>query len=513
MDQEKKILNTPSTLKFDFSSSPTMASFINDKAFIRGVMGPVGSGKSYGCCAEIFRMALAQKPSPRDGIKYSRFAIVRNTHPMLRTTTLKTWLELLPEHYWGNVKYSPPITHHIKLPAREGAAGVDMEVIFLALDDPKDTRKLLSLELTGAWINEAMELPVQIIECLSHRVGRYPTQSDGGPSQYGIILDTNSMDDDHWYYRYAEKEKPKGKFSWKFFRQPPGILEIPHSQVPQDMPEAQGYYFAAGRWWKTNPKAENLKNLPDGYYEQLTAGKQLDWIKCYAQADYTFVKEGKSVWHEFEPQSMIAELEPDPKYPVQVGLDFGLTPAAVFCQKVKDGRWHILHELVTFDIGLNRFVSMLKSEMEMYFPGYKFNVWGDPAGNQRDQIYETTAFQHLNANGILARPTITNEFKTRREAGAIPMTRLINGKPGLLVNKSCKQLIKALNGGYHFQRVMKGSGTEVYKDSPVKNNHSHIGDAFGYALLGGGEHTQMVRRAGNFNSQTNAKVLDFDVFS
>ena len=61
---------------------------------------------------------LSRKPSPRDGIKYTRFAIVRNTNPMLRTTTLKTWLELMPEHVWGPVKYSPPITHHIKLPPR-----------------------------------------------------------------------------------------------------------------------------------------------------------------------------------------------------------------------------------------------------------------------------------------------------------------------------------------------------------------------------------------------------------
>ena len=145
MDQETK------GLKLDFSSAPTVAGFFNSDAFVRGLMGPVGSGKSYACCAEIFRRAVQQRPSPRDGIKYSRFAIVRNTHPMLRTTTLKTWLELLPEAMWGPVKYAPPITHHIKLPPRDGAAGIDMEVIFLALDDPKDVRKVLSLELTGAW--------------------------------------------------------------------------------------------------------------------------------------------------------------------------------------------------------------------------------------------------------------------------------------------------------------------------------------------------------------------------
>ena len=80
----------PSVTKLDFSRSPVVADFMQSKGFVRGIMGPVGSGKSYACCAELWRRAIQQKPSPRDGIKHSRFAIVRNTHPMLRTTTLKT---------------------------------------------------------------------------------------------------------------------------------------------------------------------------------------------------------------------------------------------------------------------------------------------------------------------------------------------------------------------------------------------------------------------------------------
>ena len=103
----------PSGLKLDFSGSPVVAKFLKSNSFVRGIMGPVGSGKSYACCAEIFRRAVMQKPSPRDGIRYSRFVIVRNSYPMLRTTTLKTWMELLPEHIWGHVRHAPPITHHL----------------------------------------------------------------------------------------------------------------------------------------------------------------------------------------------------------------------------------------------------------------------------------------------------------------------------------------------------------------------------------------------------------------
>ena len=162
------------SLNLDFSKSRTVWDFLRDDSFVRGIMGPVGSGKSYACAAEIMLRAVKQKPSPRDGIRRSRFAVVRNSYPMLRTTTLKTWMEIFPEHIWGRAHWSPPITHHIKLPSRDNAAGVDCEVIFLALDQPKDVRKLLSLELTGAWINEARELPKAIIDGLTHRVGRFP---------------------------------------------------------------------------------------------------------------------------------------------------------------------------------------------------------------------------------------------------------------------------------------------------------------------------------------------------
>ena len=499
--------------KFDFSSSPTIAKFLQDNSFVRGLMGPVGSGKSYACCTEILKRAIQQKPSPRDGIKYTRFAIVRNTHPMLRTTTLKTWLEVAPEHLYGPVKYAPPITHHIKMPSRDGAAGIDCEIIFLALDDAKDVRKLLSLELTGAWVNEARELPVAVIHGLSHRVGRYPSKNDGGPSWRGVILDTNPMDDDHWYYRLAEKETPSGKFAWKFFRQPGGVLEIEPSNIPEDMPEAQGFTFQSGKWWQTNPKAENLNNLVDGYYDQLLGGKNGDWIKCYAQGEYTYVQEGKPVWSEYNDNLMVDDLEADPTIPVNIGLDFGLTPAAVFAQKLRNGRWNVLHELVTFDMGLNRFVTALKTAIEQHFPKFEVMVWGDPAGMQRDQIFESTAFDHLKQHGILARPTHTNDFRTRREAMAIPMGRLIEGKPGFMINRSCVRLRKALAGGYHFKRIQIGSASERFRDTPNKNEHSHVGDAAAYLFLGGGEHKGMVRRPQAQLGAQQAKVMDFDVFS
>ena len=495
-------------LKLDFSKSPTVWKFLNDDSFVRGMVGPVGSGKSYACCAEIFKRAIQQKPSKRDGIKYSRFVIVRNSYPMLKTTTLKTWLELFPEHIYGAVRHSPPITHHIKLPSREGAAGIDLEVIFLALDQPKDVRKLLSLEVTGGWINEARELPKSIVDGLTHRVGRYPVKEDGGPTWRGVILDTNPCDDDHWIYRLSEKEPPKGKFAWKFFRQPPGVFEA--KDVPDEMPEAQGYVFAAGKWWKTNDKAENLNNLPVGYYEQLLGGKNLDWIRCYAEGKFTYVQEGKPVWSEYDDASMVDDCQVLDGEPIQIGLDFGLTPAAVFAQRTPKGVWNVLHELVTFDMGLERFCTLLKEDINRFFPKHELSIWGDPAGMQRDQIFENTSFDHLkNVHGLFAKPTATNDFRTRREALAMPMSRLIDNKPGFRVDRKCVRLRKSLSGGYHFKRVAIGAGQERFRDTPNKNEHSHIGDAAGYCLLGGGEHRRMTKGNRQQLKPLVAKI-DFD---
>ena len=60
-------------------------------------------------------------------------------------------------------------------------------------------------------------------------------------------------------------------------------------------------------------------------------------------------------------------------------------------------------------------------------------------------------------------PCATNNFKARREALALPMTRLIEGKPGFRVDRKCVRVRKALAGGYHFKRIAVGAGHERFQ--------------------------------------------------
>ena len=85
--------NSPRTYDFSYKpGGPVLKEFLKDDSFVRGVRGPVGSGKSVSCCIEIMRRACQQEPD-KSGVRRSRWGVVRNTNPQLRTTTIKTWLD------------------------------------------------------------------------------------------------------------------------------------------------------------------------------------------------------------------------------------------------------------------------------------------------------------------------------------------------------------------------------------------------------------------------------------
>ena len=114
----------------------TLKAFLKGNDFFRGLRGPVGSGKSVACCIEILRRSLLQKKNAQ-GKRKSRWAVIRNTNPQLKTTTIKTWLDWFPENEWGTFQWSVPYTHRITV------GELDLEVIFLALDRPEDVKKLI----------------------------------------------------------------------------------------------------------------------------------------------------------------------------------------------------------------------------------------------------------------------------------------------------------------------------------------------------------------------------------
>jgi hypothetical protein len=489
----------------DFKYKPdgqVLKDFMKDDTFFRGIRGPVGSGKSVGCCIEVFRRALGQAKGP-DGIRKSRWAIIRNTNPQLRTTTIKTWLDWFPEDDWGKFTWSVPYTHHIK------KGDIDLEIIFLALDRPEDVKKLLSLELTGIWINEARELPKSIIDACTMRVGRFPSMRDGGATWTGVIADTNAPEEDHWWPIMAgevpipdhiPREQAKMLVTpdnWRFYTQPAGMEE-----VRNDEGELEDYV--------PNKSAENQANMMKSYYPNLIQGKTKSWIDVYVMNRLGHIQDGKPVYPMFAPDVHVAkeEIPIAAGVPVYVGVDFGLTPAAVFGQKVR-GRWLLHSEIVAIDMGIVRFAEVMRNELATRFAAAgEVIIYGDPAGDFRAQTDESTPFHILRGAGLRAFPTHSNSVDLRLEAVSSQLTKMVEGKPALLIDRRCPTLIKGFESGYAYKR-MEVSG-ERYADKPDKNMFSHVHDAAQYLFLGAGEGRALM------NSQKPAQPTvaqsDFNVF-
>jgi hypothetical protein len=260
--------------------------------------------------------------------------------------------------------------------------------------------------------------------------------------------------------------------------------------------------------------AENIPNLRHGYYVFTSAGKSLDWRKVYVDGEYGFVQDGKPMFPEYVDGLHCKEFELDPALPVHIGLDFGLTPAAIFGQRTRWGSWRWRHELVTTDMGGTRFARLLGGFIREHYPPDKWtigSITGDPAGRERGHdADESTMFDILKKENIFARPAYTNDPTVRRDAVANCLTRLDAGEPGLLIHPECRVARKGMAGKYCLRRVQV-VGHEKYMDKPEKNEFSHVCEAGEYVMLGGGEGRSVVRSA-------TAKVIareaisDYSVF-
>lgn len=408
----------------------------------------------------------ALQQAPYNGTRYTRWAVLRNTYPELKSTTIKTWQDWFPESV-APFKWDTPITSHLKIADIGDGTALDMEVMFMAMDRPEDVGKLKSLELTGAWGNEASELDKAVIDMLTQRVGRYPAARRGGPTWTGVLMDTNSPDDDSWWYKLAEESNLQG---WKFFAQP-GALYL-------DLADGQ---------YKPNPLAENIQNIPGGYqyYLNMLAGKSDDWIKVFVLNEYGSTMSGKPVYPEWKESFHLAKgpLQPIMGAPLILGWDFGLTPACAVFQMTPKGQMIMLREYVSEGMGIRQFANdVVRPALFNEFPRFKIESVGDPAGTQRAQTDEKTCMQELFEAGFPTEPAPTNEFVARREAVAFWLTRNVGGEPAFLVDPSCKQTRKGFNGGYNYVRMNVSGGTR-YKDRPDKNQFSHIHDAIQYAAL------------------------------
>lgn len=465
-----------------YNPTSTLTRFHNDDSLVRGIVGPVGSGKSVGCTMELLLRSIKQAPHT-DGVRRTRWGIIRNAYPELRSTTMKTVADWLPDEIYST-NASFPITGTLSFLLGDGTR-VQSEWIFIALDRPEDVKKLKSLELTGLWFNEASELSREILDMAMSRIPRYPPAMQGGASWSGIIMDTNAPSEDNWWFTLFEEEKPAGHV---VYHQPPAVLKSTDPITNKTM-------------WVGHPDAENVGgHVPLGYEYWLRQipGKSAAWIQVFLEARYGESLIGKPVFSgEFSLTQHTSKevLKPDRSLPVFIGFDWGLFPAAVFAQLDRFGSINILRECAPeTDVSLEAFLEDYVTPTIMeHFGGCSFSAYGDPAGRGRSPIDKRTPFMVVQQAGIRCVPTFTNDFLPRRDSVA----SFLNRRDGFLLSFACPKLRKALQRDYHYAKKPGAQGE--YKPKPEKNMASHVSDALQYLCLGirGMNRVTMTNRGGS----------------
>ena len=474
--------------------------FMTSQAFVRGLQGPINSGKSACCVIECLRLMLEQEKSVvegggRSGKRKVRVGVIRNTTPQLETTTMKTWLDWLPENVFGPMRWRSPFLHTIRLKDHD----LEAEVWFLALDRDEDVRKLLSFEFTFIWLNEARELSRHVVASAISRVNRYPRTIEGGATRACVIMDTNAPAEDHWWSIMSGQTTPPDWMTeedrltlikppnWEFFIQPAAVLDVfaPDGSL-------SGYAL--------NPERENAKFASPSYYPELLQGQTRDWIRNMLQNKIGRIFSGRPVYRDFSPalHVALAPFGPTEDDIIHVGIDFGLTPAAVFAQDVR-GQVRVFDELVSKDMHAKQFAKLLHEKIMDQYPTRRIVFTGDPAGEGRKDTDGTTPYLIFKDMGLDAQPAWTNDPGIRQGAVQTQMVSLSNGKPGYFLSPACTYLVAAKNGGYCFK---KGS-EDVDKDSI----YSHVSDAEQYAVLRMGYGKKLLGRGGEAGQRRQTQAV------
>jgi hypothetical protein len=458
--------------QWTYNAPPTISAFMQSQAFGRLIWGPVGSGKTTGCIVEAARRMAEQAPA-EDGKRYTRIAIIRQSLKDAKATVLKDvrgWFGSIAD--W-RVSESTLYLEY---------GDVVSEWPFIPLDEPDDVKRLLSLQLTGAYVNECIETDINLLSDIAGRVGRYPSNDQGVCSWSGIWADTNAPIMNTPWANFMVAPPPQ----WQVFHQPGGHTEfaenLPHLNQTAEtilLPEDDPRRIKQGR----------------GYYDRLLSVGTPDYIRRYVWSEFGRDPSGAAVFAEsfkYDYHVSAVPLEPVYSRMLIVGQDFGRSPWSLICQLDHSGRLLVLEEVpgrgpTGENLGLEQHAkqNLIPVLLQPRYAGRPIGLVGDPSGQAKDSLFEFNSFDLLKRCGLAAEPAPTNDLEPRLRGVESFFTRNIGGGPAIVIDGArCPTLVAALNGQYKFATRVDTSGGMFVKDVPEKlHPWSDVADALQYVCL------------------------------
>lgn len=456
-------------------------------------MGPNGSGKTSSCPIKAQVITRLQPRNRHDGVIRSQGYVIRRTYPDLWGKTIPQWKKVFPDckdwPFSGQV--NRPAKQVIRWrepwPGRDGVRRMqDFEMIvhFVAIGDANLEDFARGLLATWIWLNEADTMPDDSPDFLLGRLGRFPEADqveDGVAQGPGCVMcDFNAPNTSNWTYsRIVMGRLLSGRASnAKCYVQPSGLAH--------------------------NAENPTLRKIQPNYYATM-AGDMEDWQrKRFIENKPGYARDGEPVYgDEFDYETFVltqSMRQAARGYPILVGVDGGLTAAAVLGQRDWRGQAVVLRSLVTpkgkvTDAGT--FGESLRGLIAGEFPGCPAVVMMDPAnvkqrvsaaGLDSNGQVKTWAMEFAEGAKLPVIPAPTNKIGRRLRAVKNLMKGRVGAEPCLLVNEfGNEDLVEGFVAGYRIDKLAKGKGDE-YKGEPAKNHASHVHDALQYfAFLAGGD--------------------------
>lgn len=441
-----------------YTPGPTGSKFLRCDDEMKVICGPVGSGKTTVCIANLLKNSIGM-PIYKEGLRCSRNLIVRNTKQQLKDTTLPSVLNFLPAEIrkWKESDYA------LKLRFND----IESEWLFRSLDTPEDVQRVLSLEVTYIWVEEAREVPVPLLSDLAGRAGRFPSQANQFYYNSGILLSTNPPEIDSDFYKLMEglpqeDGNEDSIIKAAVFKQPSGL----------------------------SPEAENIHNLRPGYYESLAVGKTRNWVNVYVHGMYSESQYGKPVYREsfkLDRHVSVAPVKFDPALPIIIGQDTARKPASVFMQLGLDNKIRIVREATGFDMGATTFIKMkINPIITNFFQTNACVFVGDPSWIRQNDTDDNSWYKELRKtyrreDGYAVIPAHTNDTLVRINALDKAFRDWPNGEPSIIIDPSCKMLIEGLRSKFRYTKTRGSNGQ--WRETPDKNEWSHVVEAAQYGVM------------------------------
>ena len=229
---------------------------------------------------------------------------------------------------------------------------------------------------------------------------------------------------------------------------------------------------------------ENWSNLPTSYKESLESMPKA-WQRKYLYGKAGFIPDGRPFYEGFREEVHAGAFTYRANKPLLCGWDFGFHHPAFGVSQLDDmGRWYLLSELLGNEITIDKFCDQVRSFLNIRFPeATDYRHFGDPACLQHNDKSEKTSWQICKDKGFDIK-CIQSTYRQRKELIDGKLSKIINGKPTLLVDNSCKVTIDGFLGGYHYPERKPGQQNSDSFEQPYRDGYyEHIMNQWEYIAV------------------------------